>query len=84
LPDADAALLLVVVAVAVAAIGNRVAGGAAASVGGEMVDYFFTLAYYRFPIRSSADVTTGRLAVADWPRPGLRGGRLRPVHLSGV
>jgi hypothetical protein len=49
-----------------------------------MVDYFFTLAYYRFPIRSSADVTTGRLAVADWPRPGLRGGRLRPFHLAGV
>lgn len=58
---------MVVVVVAVAAIGNRVAGGAAASVGGDMVDHFFTLAYSRFPIRSSADVGTGRLAVADWP-----------------
>ena len=52
------ALLLVVVAVAVAAIGNRVAGAIAAVGAAVWFDFFFTLPYERFTIRSSADVTT--------------------------
>ena len=43
--------------VGVAAIGNRVAGGLAAA----WFDFFFTLPYYRFTIRSSADATTAVL-----------------------
>ena len=55
------ALLLVVVVVAVAAIGNRVAGGVAAVWAAVWFDFFFTLPYYRFTIRSSADVMTAVL-----------------------
>jgi Domain of unknown function (DUF4118) len=57
-PNTNVALLLVVVIVAVAAIGNR-AGGAIAALGAAVwFDFFFTLPYERFTIRSSADVTT--------------------------
>jgi Domain of unknown function (DUF4118) len=47
-----------VVVVAVAAIGNRVAGAIAAIWAAVWFDFFFTLPYERFTIRSSADVTT--------------------------
>jgi hypothetical protein len=57
-PNTTVALLLVVVVVAVAAIGNRVAGAIAAIGAAVWFDFFFTLPYYRFTIRSSADVTT--------------------------
>jgi len=56
-----ALLLVVVVVVGVAAIGNRVAGGLAAVSAAVWFDFFFTLPYYRFTIRSSADVTTAVL-----------------------
>ena len=59
--NTDVALLLVVVVVGVAAIGNRVAGGLAAVWAAVWFDFFFTLPYYRFTIRSSADVTTAVL-----------------------
>jgi uncharacterized protein DUF4118 len=57
-PNTNVALLLVVVVVAVAAIGNRAAGAIAAVGAAVWFDFFFTLPYYRFTIRSSADVTT--------------------------
>jgi K+-sensing histidine kinase KdpD len=57
-PNTNVALLLVVVVVAVAAIGNRVAGAVAAVGAAVWFDFFFTVPYYRFTIRSSADVTT--------------------------
>jgi K+-sensing histidine kinase KdpD len=57
-PNTNVALLLVVVVVAVAAIGNRVAGAIAAIGAAVWFDFFFTLPYERFIIRSSADVTT--------------------------
>jgi Domain of unknown function (DUF4118) len=57
-PNTNVALLLVVVVVAVAAIGNRVAGAIAAIGAAVWFDFFFTLPYERFTIRSSADVTT--------------------------
>jgi K+-sensing histidine kinase KdpD len=57
-PNTNVALLLVVVMVAVAAIGNRVAGAIAAIGAAVWFDFFFTLPYERFTIRSSADVTT--------------------------
>ena len=55
--NTNVALLLVVV-VAVAAIGNRVAGAIAAIGAAVWFDFFFTLPYERFTIRSPADVTT--------------------------
>ena len=59
--NTNVALLLVVVVVGVAAAGNRVAGGLAAVWAAIWFDFFFTLPYYRFTIRSSADVTTAVL-----------------------
>jgi len=52
------ALLLVVVVVAVAAIGSKLAGALAAVWAAACFDFFFTLPYYRLTIRSSSDVTT--------------------------
>jgi len=60
-PNTNVALLLVAVVVGVAAIGNRIAGGLAAVWAAAWFDFFFTLPYYRFTIRSSADVTTAVL-----------------------
>ena len=59
--NTNVALLLVVVVVGVAAIGNRVAGALAAVWAAVWFDFFFTVPYYRFTIRSSADVTTAVL-----------------------
>ena len=59
--NTNVALLLVVVVVAVAAIGNRVAAGVSAVWAAVWFDFFFTLPYYRFTIRSSADVMTAVL-----------------------
>ena len=59
--NTNVALLLVVVVVGVAVTGNRVAGGLAAVVAALWFDFFFTVPYYRFTIRSRADVTTAVL-----------------------
>jgi K+-sensing histidine kinase KdpD len=57
-PNTNVALLLVVVVVAVAALGNRVAGALAAVGAAVWFDFFFTVPYERFTIRSASDVTT--------------------------
>src|ERR1039457_1695242 len=57
-PDTNVALLLVVVVVAVAAVGHRIARGVGAAA---WFDFFFTVPFYRFTIRSSGDVTTAVL-----------------------
>ncbi len=62
--DTNVALLLVVVVVAVAAIGNRFAGGLAAVGAAVWFDFFFTVPYERFTIRSSSDITTFVLLLA--------------------
>src|ERR1035437_5660701 len=59
--NTNVAMLLVVVVVGVAAIGNRIAGGLAAVSAAAWFDFFFTLPYYRFTIRGSADITTAVL-----------------------
>ena len=59
--NTNVALLLVVVVVGVAATGSRAAGGVAAVWAAIWFDFFFTVPYYRFTIRSSADVTTAVL-----------------------
>jgi K+-sensing histidine kinase KdpD len=61
--NTNVALLLVVV-VAVAAIGNRAAGALAALGAAAWFDFYFTVPYQRFTIRSSADVTTFILLLA--------------------
>jgi hypothetical protein len=62
--NTNVALLLVVVVVAVAATGNRLAGTLAAVWAAIWFEFFFTLPYYRFTIRGSADVTTAVLLLA--------------------
>jgi hypothetical protein len=62
--NTNVALLLVVVVVAVAAIGNRVAGAIAAIGAAVWFDFFFTVPYERFSIRHSSDVTTFVLLLA--------------------
>ena len=59
--NTNVALLLVVVVVGVASIGSRVAGGIAAVWAAIWFDFFFTLPYERFTIRSSSDITTAGL-----------------------
>jgi len=63
-PDTDVALLLVVVVVAVAALGSRVAGALAAISAAAWFDFFFTLPYERFTIRGSSDIKTAVLLLA--------------------
>jgi K+-sensing histidine kinase KdpD len=62
--NTNVAMLLVVVVVGVAAIGNRVAGAVAAVSAAVWFDFFFTVPYYRFTIRGSADLTTAVLLLA--------------------
>lgn len=54
----NAALLLVVVVVAVSAIGSRWAGAVAATWAALWFDFFFTVPYDRFTINGSANLTT--------------------------
>jgi Domain of unknown function (DUF4118) len=96
--NTNVALLLVVVVVAVAAIGNRLAGGLAAVGAAVWFDFFFTVPYYRFTIRSSSDVTTAVLllvvgvAVSQLAARALRlkviaitdAGYLALLHETGV
>jgi hypothetical protein len=56
--NTNVALLLVVVVVAVSAMGNRWAGALAAVGAAAWFDFFFTVPYERFTISSSADLTT--------------------------
>jgi hypothetical protein len=59
--NTNVALLLVVIVVAVAAIGNRIAGALAALSAFAWFDFFFTVPYLQFTIRSSANITTAVL-----------------------
>ncbi|HEY1643571.1 MAG TPA: DUF4118 domain-containing protein [Streptosporangiaceae bacterium] len=56
--NTNVALLLMVVVVAVATIGSRRAGALAALGAAAWFDFFFTVPYDRFTIRSQADITT--------------------------
>lgn len=56
--NTNVALILVAVVVGVAVIGNRLAGALAAGWAAAWFDFFFTVPYDRFSIRSSTDVTT--------------------------
>ncbi|WP_246144956.1 DUF4118 domain-containing protein, partial [Actinacidiphila oryziradicis] len=62
--NANAALVLVVAVVAVAAIGNRLAGAIAALSAAAWFDLFLTRPYERLTITRSADVTTAILLLA--------------------
>ena len=83
-PNTNVALLLVVVVVAVAAMGNRVAGGLAAVWAAIWFDFFFTLPYYRFTIRSSADVTTAVLLLVTGIAVSQLAARVRQLKVVAI
>src|ERR1700722_8409542 len=56
--NTNVALLLVVAVVAIACLGNGVAGALAAVSAAVWFDFFFTLPYDRLTISRTADVTT--------------------------
>lgn len=60
-PNTSVALILVVVVVAVAAIGNRLAGALAAISAAVWFNFFFTQPYQRFTISRPADIQTAVL-----------------------
>jgi hypothetical protein len=62
--NTNVALLLVVIVVAVAAIGNQFAGALAAVSAAAWFDFFFTRPYERFTIHGSTDITTAILLLA--------------------
>ncbi|MET8328237.1 DUF4118 domain-containing protein [Streptomyces sp. NPDC005181] len=61
----NAALVLVVVVVAVAAFGNRVAGAVAALSAAVWFDFFLTRPYQRFTINGSDDIHRDGCAAPD-------------------
>jgi len=83
-PNTNVALLLVVVVVAVAAMGNRVAGALAAVGAAIWFDFFFTLPYYRFTIRSSADVTTAVLLLVTGMAVSQLAARVRQLKVVAI
>ncbi|PTH90477.1 DUF4118 domain-containing protein [Streptomyces sp. A244] len=62
--SANLALILVVVVVAIAALGSRIAGVVAALSAAAWFDFFLTRPYQRFVISDSDDVTTTLLLLA--------------------
>ncbi len=63
-PNTDAALALVLVIVAVAATGNRLAGLLAAASAAVWFDFFLTMPYERFTITRHTDIETTVLILA--------------------
>jgi K+-sensing histidine kinase KdpD len=63
-PNTNAALVLVAAIVAVAALGNRVAGIVAALSSGAWFDFFLTKPYEHFSITSRTDIETTLLLLA--------------------
>jgi hypothetical protein len=82
--NTNVALLLVVVVVTVAASGNRLAGALAAVSAFAWFDFFFTLPYYRFSIRSSADVTTAVLLLLTGLAVSQLAARARHQHSIAI
>ena len=82
--NTNVALLLVVVVVAVAAMGSRVAGALAAAGAAIWFDFFFTLPYYRFTIRSSADVTTAVLLLVTGIAVSQLAARVRQLKVVAI
>lgn len=82
--NTNVALLPVVVVVAVAAIGNRLAGALAAVWAAVWFDFFFTLPYYRFSIRSSADITTAVLLLLTGITVSQLAARARELKMVAI
>ena len=93
LPNTDAALALVLVVVAVAAAGYRLAGVLAAVSAAVWFDFFLTVPYERFTITRAADIeTTVRVLavavavteIAVWRRRQQAAAARRAGYLDGI
>jgi Domain of unknown function (DUF4118) len=82
--NTNVALLLVVTVVAVAAIGNRLAGALAAVSAAAWFDFFFTLPYYRFTIYSSDDIKTAVLLLVVGVAVSQLAARARRLRVIAV
>jgi hypothetical protein len=82
--NTNVALLLVVIVVAVAAIGNRFAGALAAVSAAAWFDFFYTRPYEQFAIHSSADVTTAILLLAVGLAVSLLAARARRLRVITI
>lgn len=82
--NTNVALLLVVVVVAIAALGNRVAGALAALSAFAWFDFFFTVPYYSFTIRSSSDVTTAVLLLLTGAAVSQLAARARRFRIATI
>jgi len=93
LPNTDAALALVLVVVAVAAAGYRLAGVLAAVSAAVWFDFFLTVPYERFTITRAADIETTVLVlavavavteIAVWRRRQQAAAARRAGYLDGI
>jgi K+-sensing histidine kinase KdpD len=93
LPNTDAALVLILVVVAVAAIGYRLAGVVAALSAAVWFDFFLTRPYERFTITRAADIETTVLIlvigvavteIAVWGRRQHVAASRRAGYLEGI
>lgn len=93
LPNTDAALALILVVVAVAALGSRLAGVLAAASAAVWFDFFLTRPYERFSITSTTDIETTVLIlvigvavteIAVWGRRQRLAATRRAGYLDGI
>jgi K+-sensing histidine kinase KdpD len=93
LPNTDAALALILVVVAVAANGYRLAGVLAAVSAAAWFDFFLTVPYERFTITRRTDIETTVLLlavgvavteIAVWGRRGHGAASRRAGYLDGI
>jgi K+-sensing histidine kinase KdpD len=93
LPNTDAALVLILVVVAVAAFGSRPAGLLAAVSAAVWFDFFLTRPYERFSITRAADIETTVLIlvigvavteIAVWGRRQQLAATRRAGYLAGI
>ena len=82
--NTNVALLLVVIVVAVATLGSRVAGAIAAASAFAWFDFFFTHPYLRFTIRSGADVTTAALLLVVGLAVSQLAARARKLRILAI
>ncbi|WP_199571554.1 DUF4118 domain-containing protein [Streptomyces murinus] len=84
LSHTDAALVLVLVVVAVAALGSRTAGAVAALSAAAWFDFFLTRPYQTFDITASADIETAALLLAVGVMVSQLAARARKLHIITV
>jgi K+-sensing histidine kinase KdpD len=93
LPNTDAALVLILIVVAVAAIGSRLAGFLAALSAAVWFDFFLTRPYERFSITRAADIETTLLIlvigvavteIAVWGHRQQLAATRRAGYLAGI